>query len=55
MGIAEYPQNSNEINNLFELADKSLYHSKAQGRNRITLYSEIETTEKNNSESKAEA
>lgn len=55
MGIAEYPQNSNEINNLFELADKSLYHSKAQGRNRITLYSEIETTEKNSSESKTEA
>jgi diguanylate cyclase (GGDEF)-like protein len=49
MGIAEYPQNSNEINNLFELADKSLYHSKEHGRNRITLYSEIETAEKTNS------
>lgn len=39
LGIADYPQSTNSLDNLFELADKALYQSKFQGRNRTTIWS----------------
>lgn len=36
-GIAEYPKHSNSLDALFSLADKALYCSKKEGRNRTTV------------------
>lgn len=37
IGISEFPAQTNSTQNLFSLADKALYQSKAEGRNRSTL------------------
>ncbi|UJF28435.1 sensor domain-containing diguanylate cyclase [Planococcus sp. 107-1] len=37
IGIAEFPAQTSSLEKLFSLADKALYRSKAEGRNRITL------------------
>lgn len=40
IGIATYPEQADNINELLRKADLSLYSSKNEGRNRITVYSE---------------
>lgn len=40
-GLSEYPSDETNIERLIELADKSLYYSKENGRNRITIYNDI--------------
>ena len=42
LGVASYPVDSNDIQNLLELADRALYKAKEQGRNRVVAFSEIE-------------
>lgn len=37
-GLASYPDDSSDINDLIEKADKALYHSKYTGRNKTTAY-----------------
>jgi diguanylate cyclase (GGDEF)-like protein len=37
IGIAGYPEHASTAEELLRLADKSLYQSKAQGRNRVTI------------------
>ena len=39
IGIASYPEDAFNINELFEKADKSLYQSKMAGKNRVSHYS----------------
>lgn len=39
IGMAEFPLHSNSLNKLFGLADKALYQSKSDGRNRTTIWS----------------
>lgn len=41
-GIAEYPKHSHSLEALFSLADKALYRSKQEGRNRTTVNEEIQ-------------
>lgn len=40
-GIAEYPSNGSSVQELIESADKALYYSKENGRDRVTVYSHI--------------
>jgi diguanylate cyclase (GGDEF)-like protein len=37
LGISEYPLHSSSLDELFSLADKALYQSKLEGRNRTTI------------------
>ncbi|RBW69678.1 sensor domain-containing diguanylate cyclase [Bacillus taeanensis] len=39
LGISEYPLHSSSLDELFRLADKALYQSKLEGRNRTTIWS----------------
>jgi diguanylate cyclase (GGDEF)-like protein len=41
VGIANYPDDTPNPNYVIELADRALYHSKQQGRNQVTLFSEL--------------
>jgi diguanylate cyclase (GGDEF)-like protein len=41
MGIADFPGDCNSHQELYELADQALYHSKESGRNCISLYREM--------------
>ena len=41
LGIASYPNDSSDMQNLLELADRALYKAKEQGRNQVIAYSEI--------------
>ncbi|MDZ5473766.1 sensor domain-containing diguanylate cyclase [Bacillus sp. 31A1R] len=45
MGVSEFPLNSNSLGELFQQADNALYHSKAKGRNSVTLWSNSLTGE----------
>ena len=38
MGIAIWPSDHEDTSELIELADQALYHSKKNGRNRVTVY-----------------
>jgi diguanylate cyclase (GGDEF)-like protein len=38
IGIAEFPSDATEVNELFSMADKALYQSKLEGRNKTTLW-----------------
>ncbi|MBE4906728.1 GGDEF domain-containing protein [Bacillus luteolus] len=38
LGIADYPQATRSLNDLFRFADKALYKSKNEGRNRTTIW-----------------
>lgn len=42
IGISNYPEHGQSVNELIDAADKALYLSKQNGRNRITTYSEFE-------------
>jgi len=42
MGIALYPNDANSTEALLIQADKALYHAKAQGRNNIQMFSEMQ-------------
>lgn len=39
IGVAIYPDDANDFNNLFEMCDRALYHSKQAGKNCCTHYS----------------
>jgi diguanylate cyclase (GGDEF)-like protein len=41
IGIASYPDDSNDLNEIMKLADKSLYQSKKGGKNMVTVYQDI--------------
>ncbi|MHB9093458.1 MAG: sensor domain-containing diguanylate cyclase [Eubacteriales bacterium] len=41
IGVSTCPQDTNDVNELIELADKSLYYSKETGKNMVSLWSEI--------------
>jgi diguanylate cyclase (GGDEF)-like protein len=41
IGIASYPEDSNDLNEIMKLADKSLYQSKKDGKNMVTVYHDI--------------
>jgi len=41
IGIAGFPGDSNHVDVLLDYADKALYESKRQGRNRVTRYSDF--------------
>ncbi len=41
IGIATCPQNSLNVNEIIEFADKALYYSKEMGRNKVSIWSEI--------------
>ena len=43
IGIATFPEQADNINELLRKADLSLYDSKHGGRNRVTVYSEKQT------------
>jgi diguanylate cyclase (GGDEF)-like protein len=40
IGIATYPEHGDEFETLAKNADRALYDSKAQGRNRVTVFME---------------
>lgn len=40
-GIASYPSDGNEIEEILQKADKAMYFSKTHGRGKVTLYSHI--------------
>lgn len=44
IGIAIYPQDSDDTEKLIELADKALYSAKKNGRNRVVAFSDIKMT-----------
>ena len=41
-GLSQYPNDGTNIEKLIELADISLYYSKENGRNRVTIYNDIQ-------------
>ena len=41
IGVAIFPDNADTYDDLYKAADKALYHSKENGRNRYTFYSDI--------------
>jgi len=41
IGIASYPDDSNDLNEIMNFADKSLYQSKKSGKNTVTIYQDI--------------
>ncbi len=41
IGIATYPMNGETLDDLAKNADRALYVSKAQGRNRVTVYGDV--------------
>ena len=41
MGIASWPHDAGEKQDLIDLADQALYHSKESGRDRVTPYAEL--------------
>ena len=43
IGISVYPKDGRTSVDLIESADKALYFAKANGRNQVVLYSDIET------------
>lgn len=45
MGIATCPQDTNDINELIEFADKALYYSKQTGRNKVSSWNELPVTD----------
>ena len=50
MGVSTYPENAKHAQRLVDLADKALYYSKENGRNRSTHIREIPAKETENSE-----
>ena len=40
IGLAYFPEDAREFQNLFHCCDQALYHAKAQGKNRYALYHE---------------
>jgi diguanylate cyclase (GGDEF)-like protein len=41
-GIAAYPDDGSDIDTLVVRADQALYHSKKEGRNRVTCFRTLE-------------
>jgi len=41
IGIAMYPSDGNDFQSLYQHADRALYHSKENGKNQFTFYTEI--------------
>lgn len=39
IGIATWPQHSDDINQVYKCADKALYHAKETGRNKCVIAS----------------
>lgn len=46
LGLASFPENISDAQDLFDAADQALYHSKNTGRNKVSLYSNIEKKDK---------
>ena len=41
IGIASYPGDSNDLNEIMKFADRSLYQSKNDGKNKVTAYQDL--------------
>ena len=45
IGISSYPDDSNDLNEIMNFADKSLYRSKESGKNMVTVYQDLAGTQ----------
>jgi len=41
IGVASYPEHGSELKEIMNRADKALYKSKKEGKNRSTVFSEV--------------
>ena len=46
LGVASYPDHSDDMNQILDLADRSLYQAKRDGRNRIVIWDNSTPLEK---------
>ena len=50
VGGAVYPNDGNDFESLYKAADKAVYKSKKEGKNRVSFYGDLNTTEKDTAE-----
>ena len=47
VGGAVYPNDAEDFESLYKAADKAVYKSKKEGKNRVSFYADLNKTEKN--------